>query len=235
MSARAVAFVALAAVALGCAKRPGTQVERDLRVLKEEETPEKLVARGRAFAEVGDFTRAEQYLAGALERGADARVVMPILLKVCIAERRYRVAIDYAEPELKKHPDDFRLRFLVASLHVTVGDTKAARAELERVAHDKPDFAPVRFALGVLLRDEVGDLALADTHFREYLRIEPNGQHADEARGSLLREVRAVPKVGTTLPPIMPEVPGNKPARAPGPENITPHPTKQVPVQVSPP
>jgi tetratricopeptide (TPR) repeat protein len=179
----AAAVMALAA----CAKPPESKVAAEVQTFKDEETNAKLIARGKAFATVGDYTRAEQYLAAALEQGADPKVVMPLLLKVCVSERRYRVAINYAEPELKKHPRDFHLRFVLASLYATIGEIATARGQLQRVIEEKPAFAPVHFALGVLLRDEEGDLIQADVHFREYLRLDPDGSHAEEARGSLLK------------------------------------------------
>lgn len=181
-----VALVGLASLT-GCSTRD--KMIAQAAVVRAEETPEKLLARGRAFMSVGDFARAEQYFAFALERGAPSHVAMPLLLRACAEEKRYRAAIDYAEPELKKHPEDVKLRFVVASFYATIGDTAAAQAELERVVHDKPDLAPAHFALAVLLRDEQGDLVKADAHFREYLRLDPRGPHVDEARGSLLKLV----------------------------------------------
>jgi tetratricopeptide (TPR) repeat protein len=158
-----------------------------MKTFQEEESASKLLARGKAFASIGDYTRAEQYLAAALEQGADPKIVMPLLLKACVAEQRYRVAINYAEPELRKHPSNYRLRFVLASLYETIGDIAGARGQLERVIKDKPDDAPVHFALGVLLRDKEGDLVGADVQFREYLRLDPTGDHAEEARDSLLK------------------------------------------------
>jgi tetratricopeptide (TPR) repeat protein len=188
LHARLSLFAAVAVVALAaCAKTPEARVAAEIKTFQEEETNAKLIGRGKAFASVGDYTRAEQYLAAALEQGADPKEVMPLLLKVCVAERRYRVAINYAEPELKKHPSNFHLRFVLASLYATIGDTAAAHGQLQRVIEEKPSFAPVHFALAVLLRDEEGDLVQADSHFREYLRLDPDGSHAEEARGSLLK------------------------------------------------
>jgi tetratricopeptide (TPR) repeat protein len=160
-----------------------------IKTVQEEETPEKLLARGRAFAAVGDLTRAEQYFAAALERGADPRVTLPLLLRVCADAHRYRAAIDYAEPVLRKHPDDHRLRFVVASFYMTIGEMTTARDELTRIVTQKPDFAAPHYALAVLLRDEAGDVVSADVHFREYLRLDPRGPHADEAKSSLLKLV----------------------------------------------
>lgn len=189
---RAVAWltvVASAVGAAGCAPKAGDKVVAQIKTVQDEETPEKLLARGRAFAAVGDLSRAEQYFAAAIDRGADPRVALPLLLRVCADARRYRAAIDYAEPQLKKHPDDHRLRFVVASFYLTIGESATAREELTRIVTQEPDFAPAHYALAVLLRDDAGDVVTADVHFREYLRLEPRGAHADEARHSLLKLV----------------------------------------------
>ncbi|APR84465.1 Hypothetical protein A7982_09814 [Minicystis rosea] len=205
----------LASPLAGCASR-GDKVAAQIKTVETEETPEKLLARGRAFAAVGDLSRAEQYFASAMEHGADPAVAMPLLLRVCAEARRYRAGIDYAEPQLKKHPNDHRLRFVVASFYATIGESTSAREELERVVKQKPDFAPAHYALAVVLRDDAGDVVSADRHFREYLRIEPRGAHAEEARSSLLklvdhggspinvppvwRDVNSVPKDGKVGP-----------------------------------
>ncbi len=186
-------LAALTAVLLtttGCAPRPqqDTQVKADLKKLDNEQSPDKLLARGRMFASMGDLTRAEQYMASALERGGDPKTVLPLLLRVCVEARRYRAAIDYAEDELKKHPQDARLRFLVASLYVAIDEPKLARQHIETVLAAQPGDAEAHYVLAVLLRDQ-NDLVGADHHFREYLRLDPHGSHADEARGSLLKSV----------------------------------------------
>lgn len=180
--------IAFSSSAVACAENPGTKVKSEVETLRKEQAPDKLLARGKAFLEVGDYTRAEQYLAQAMDSGADRRTTLPLLLKACVAEQRYRVALDYAEPALKEHPEDSRLRFVVASLYASIGQTGVAREHLEVVARESPDNAEAQFALAVLLRDG-GDLPSADVHFREYLRIRPNGPHAEEARGSLLKTV----------------------------------------------
>lgn len=174
---------------VGCVQEPPkSRVEKDLDTVRAEETPEKLFARGRAFANVADFTRAEQYLSAAIDAGGDAREILPILLRVCVAERRYRVAIDYTQRYLRRQPADHRMRLVLGTLYVNVGEPEAAKEELDRVLAADPDAAPAHYARGVLARDEK-DAVTADRHFREYLRIDPRGSHADEARGSLLQEV----------------------------------------------
>ncbi|MFO0677792.1 MAG: hypothetical protein U0169_14745 [Polyangiaceae bacterium] len=187
-AALAVATLGLGA---GCGEaRGGRSVEANLHAVDEEKTADKLLARGKAFANVGDLTRAEQYLALALEAGAPREATLPFLLRVCVEAKRYRVAIDYAEPELRRHPQNTRLRFLVASLYLVTGDVISARVNLEKVVDAAPDSADPHFALATILRDESGERMRADRHFREYLRLAPNGGHAEEARASLLEVVR---------------------------------------------
>ena len=73
---------------------------------RKEATTDNLLDRGKAFAAVGDTTRAEEYLTAALDQGADARQVMPLLLEVCVRTGRYRSAIQHGEDHLRKHPED---------------------------------------------------------------------------------------------------------------------------------
>jgi hypothetical protein len=49
--------------------------------------------------------------------------------------------------------------------------------------------AEAHYLLGVVSRDADNDVVAADRHFREYLRLEPNGSHVEEAKSSLLRRV----------------------------------------------
>lgn len=188
---RGLALVALIALAPGCASatQSGKKVEQQLAVIEREETPEKLVARGQAFAKVGDRTRAEQYFAAALDRGADPAQVLPMLIRVCVADERYRAALAYGERWLTRRPDDARLRFVVASLYASIGDIGEAKKHLELTLTAAPDNAAAHYALAVLYRDDDGDPVAADKHFREYLRLDPDGPHAEEAKGSLLRTV----------------------------------------------
>jgi uncharacterized protein HemY len=156
---------------------------------KKEATTDKLLDRGKAFAALGDSTRAEEYLAAALDQGADPREVLPLLLQVCVQTGRYRSAIQHGENHLRKHPDDVRTRFVVGTLYVALGETKDAKSNLETVVSARHDDAKAHYALAVLARDTENDAVGADLHFREYLRIEPTGAHAEEARASLLKRM----------------------------------------------
>lgn len=168
---------------------PAQKAQADFASARDEHTREKLVERGKAFAEIGDLTRAEEYLVSALDQGASPKDVLPTLVDVCVRGGRYRSAIVHAENHLRKFPHDTQTRVVVGTLYVAIGETKDARANLEKVIEQKPNSARAHYLLGVLARDAENDVVGADRHFREYIRIEPNGAHAEEARESMLKKV----------------------------------------------
>jgi tetratricopeptide (TPR) repeat protein len=183
------AYATLSALS-ACTPSPGATVQARMATMKREETPEKLIDRGKAFASIGDTTRAEEYFAAALSQGKNETAVIPLLLSVCTSDGRYRVAIEYAEQYLKKHPNDVHVRFVLGTIYEAVGDADSARTNLEAVLGAEPDDAEAHYALAVLLRDSDHDPAAADPHFREYLRLNPRGAHAEEAQASLLKSVQ---------------------------------------------
>jgi len=174
---------------VGCVHSASTQLQKDVETARAERDPVKLFEYGVSFRQVGDLTRAEQYLNAALEAGADEKKVFPVLLDVCIADRRYRSGVNYTEDYLKKHPMDYRLRFVLATLYSALDEQEHAKSELERVIAADPNVADAHYMLAVLLRDYFAELQGADAQFREYLRLEPHGGHQEEAHGSLLSRV----------------------------------------------
>ena len=203
----ASALLLAAAFALGGCGSREQKAEQQIRDIQKESDAKTLIERGRAFAFVGDQTRAEEYLAAALNAGADPRDVMPLLMEVCVRSGRYRSAIQHGENQLRHHPNDVRTRLMVGALYAAINDLDHARQHLEQVV-EKPLPPPGRvdhttrapegrsekihgeahYLLGVVARDD-HDPVRADKHFREYLRIEPQGSHVEEARGSLMRQV----------------------------------------------
>ncbi len=150
---------------------------------------EQMANDGESAATSGDFTRAEQYLAAALQRGAPPERLLPRLLRVCINAHRYRAAVEYARPYLSEHEEAWSLRFLVASIHVGLNEPLTASRHLELVLRHNPNHADSEFLLGSLYRDDLQNLAVADQHFRRYLELAPDGEHAGAARAGLLRRV----------------------------------------------
>jgi len=190
--ARSLPFAAtllVTAAILGCTPTAGTNVQARMATMRKEQTQDKLVDRGKAFASIGDTTRAEQYFAAAMSQGKNEAAILPMLLTVCLSDGRYRVAIEYAEQYLKEHPSDVRVRFVLGTIYEAVGEEEPARSNLEAVLGAEPEDADAHYALAVLLRDGDHDPVAADPHFREYLRLRPRGSHAEEAEASLMKSV----------------------------------------------
>src|SRR5512142_3487985 len=100
----AAPIFAVLAVACGGGSSPAQDAKQKLAILNNNEQPAKLVEEGKAYAALGDTTRAEQYFSMALNRGADESVVVPLIVKVCVRDGRYELAIDYASRYAQKHP-----------------------------------------------------------------------------------------------------------------------------------
>jgi tetratricopeptide (TPR) repeat protein len=140
----------------------------------------ELFDEGNQLAATGDSVRAEQYLAAALREGYPGEEVLPPLLRVCLAGSRLRAALNYATPYLKKHPDAVWLRYLVATVYLGLGQPLHARENLLAIEGQAPYAARVQYLLGETEWEGFGDAAAAAGHFREYLRVEPEGAYARE-------------------------------------------------------
>jgi Flp pilus assembly protein TadD len=90
---------------------------------------------------------------------------------------------------MRRHPGDTDVRYALATVHVALGDLGAARSELERVVEERPELADPHYALATVLRQTGEGLLDADRHLREYIRLDPEGEHAEAARASLLKSV----------------------------------------------
>jgi Tfp pilus assembly protein PilF len=145
--------------------------------------------------------RAEQYLTAALAGGASEKRLLPLLLRACIADERYRSATQYLEEHLRRHPTEHNARFLLASLYLGLDQIELAKKELEVVLGTNPDHAEAHYALATLLRDATASHREADFHFRAYLALRPTGVHAEEARGSLLIRISRPNEKGTSHDP----------------------------------
>jgi tetratricopeptide (TPR) repeat protein len=141
---------------------------------------EHLFRDGETLAARGDLIRAEQYLAAAIRNGYPAELALPTLLRVCIASSRLGAALQHATPELRLHPDNHQLRFVVASVLVGLGRHDEAQRELERVLAGKPDHAAAHYLLGLLMRDHYRDEGRAALHFEEHQRLARHSLHGAE-------------------------------------------------------
>jgi outer membrane protein assembly factor BamD (BamD/ComL family) len=152
-------------------------------------TAAQLFEEGQRLARQQDFIRAEQYFTAAIDRGHPEDQVMPHLIAACVRSSRLSAALRYAEPYVERHPDAWPLRLLVATIQMGLGEVRRARTELERIIADHPDQPVPHYMLAVLARDQLADHELAEMHFRRYLALEPEGEHAAEARAAIARPV----------------------------------------------
>ena len=90
-----------------------------------------LAARGRELAKAGDYVRAEQYLAGALEAGGEVDAILPALLRVCVASERYEAALAYTERYEPEASDSPELELVLAALQLGLGQVENERRSLE--------------------------------------------------------------------------------------------------------
>jgi len=156
---------------------------------------EELAARGRRFAELGDYVRAEQYLAGSLEAGGNVDTILPALLRSCVASERYEAALSYAERYEPEAGDSSELELVLAALQLGLGQLDKARRSLELVLKQRPD-AQAHYLLGELYYHSLQDYGAADRHYREYLALAPKGHYAPHVRRLLLTSPAAPPDFG---------------------------------------
>ena len=184
------ALTAIGAAALvACAPALESRARMTEQVVQRERTVDRLRERGRLFARAGDLRRAAQYLSAAIDRGANERSTLPLLMRVYVHDGRYRVAIARGERYLTQHPRAYRMRYLVGTLHAAVGNAVVAKHHFAAVLSQSPTHADSHYSLALLLRDTERDFRAADRHFRRYLELAPRGRHAESARASLLSEV----------------------------------------------
>jgi Tfp pilus assembly protein PilF len=158
----------------------------------------ELVQLGLAFARSGDSIRGEQYLSAALEEGADPNQALLPLMELCIKAGRFEAAAQYGEAYRRDIAAKRELTMLLSGLYLSLDQDEKAIEQLEQVARDYPDLALAHLLLARLLRQQERDLEQADAHFRGYLRLEPDGVYAAEARASLLKrlsDTEQIPRV----------------------------------------
>jgi hypothetical protein len=180
----------------GCAHRDASAGVARSSAGAEQLGADALLARGVASLRAGDGLRAEQYLVLAARAGAPAsRVIVP-LVQACVSSSRLQSALDHALPHLRRHPDAWRLRLVVVAIQLALGRTTLAQAELERVLRIEPRAAAAHYLRAVIARDVHGDSRAASASFAAYVRAEPTGEHAAEAR-AFLRERPAAESTAT--------------------------------------
>lgn len=150
-------------------------------------TVDDLLFLAASYARSGDLLRAEQYLSAARQRGRTEPAVVYWLVRVCVAASRYQSALAHASSYLRDHPTDWSLRFVVATIYEALGYLGRAQSELERIVSSEPSMPLPHYRLAMLYGGRRADQERARAHLEEYLRLSPQGTHAEEVR-SVLRE-----------------------------------------------
>ena len=141
-----------------------------------------LYAAGAAFAARGDDVRAEQYFNAARRARVDDSRVLPALVALCVRASRLRAALGYALEDLRRRSGDFRLAFLIASLHTALDQPADALRMLELVVHLRPDWPQAHLLRARLYRDSFADYGGASRAFGAYLQCADGGAHPQDTR-----------------------------------------------------
>lgn len=148
---------------VGCISGPKPEPANQASRTKDNRPAAELVARGREAAARGDAVRAEQYLSLAIEEGAERRRVLPMLLQACLRSSHLRAALNHAGPYLLDHPEDDTLRYLVATIHLGLGQVVPARRELGLLLQRDESNPDAHYLLGII--ESAGNLEAARVHF----------------------------------------------------------------------
>lgn len=151
----------------------------------------ELRSKGLAFARRGDLTRAQQYLSAAQAKGFDEKVIVPELVKICIAASRLRAALAFAEPYVDKHPEDAGMSYVVGTIHLALGNLQRASTHLTGALQPSHIMIDAAYSLALIAFEE-GQTVQAREHLEHYLRVQPEGQFANRARNLLLRTTPVV-------------------------------------------
>lgn len=179
-----VALVAASAFTSGCQPH-GRQGAETAAPEQGPGNADELAAQGRAALRRGDPTRAEQYFKLALEKGGVQTELVKLLVQTCIAQSRLRAALNYADPYLIEHPEELALRYLVATIHLSLGHEADAHRHLVILTRRAPDYPDAHFLLGLML-ERAERTAAARRSYEQYLVLAPTGELAAEARDHLL-------------------------------------------------
>jgi tetratricopeptide (TPR) repeat protein len=197
MSRKGVLLLSAWLAACGASATPAAQTAEQ----HDQAAARALFERGIALTREGDSVRAEQYLAASMREGYDWEVALPVLMRVCLTGSRLRAALNYASPYLKKYPDAVWLRYLVATVYLGLGQPLHAREHLLAIQGLPPYEARTQYLLGQTEWEGFGDATAATRHYREYLRLEPNGPNSREISEWLeARAEEAAPRAALATP-----------------------------------
>ncbi len=146
----------------------------------------QLRSQGLAFARRGDLIRAQQYLSAAMQKGFDEQVVVPELVKVCVASSRLRAALAFAEPYLDRHPQDAGMQYVVGTIHMALGNLHRATEHLAGALEPGNLMHDAYFSLAMIAHER-GQFDVEREKLEHYLDARPDGRYAAKAKTMLKR------------------------------------------------
>jgi hypothetical protein len=84
---------------------------------------------------------------------------------------------------LLQHPENQSLRFLVATIQLSLGQIDAAQVQLEELLRTNEQNPDAQYLLGILAMESAPSEATG--HFNKYLTLSPKGDRSAEARSRL--------------------------------------------------
>lgn len=154
----------------------------------------ELAKKGMELAAHGDDFGAEQYLEAAIKAGYPEGQATRVMVTSCISGGRLERARTHAQRYVDRHPDDWIFHHVLATIYFAEGQALLSREILTLLLAEHPEHAPSHFLLGLVLRDQMGDMNGARHAFAQYLALAPAGEHQEEAR-AWLRRAHAYPVI----------------------------------------
>ena len=136
---------------------------------------------GTAYLDIRDFAKAERELRRVLEIKLDTPLAYFTLGEVYRRQKKYEEAEKALQDGLKLEPNSHQGHFSLGQVYFAKGDIARAGPEIGQTLKLKPDFAEAYVVAGNLfMKARQAENALG--MFQEYLRLEPNGQFAQQTR-----------------------------------------------------
>ena len=175
-------------------KKPDRSIEEFKKV--EKQAPDfasGFVHHGLALLDMGKFAEAESVLAKAVMK-APKDFYSNFYLGVCLnSEQKYAEAEAPLRTALQQKGDSAEANYELSRALLGLGRWQEAEPAANRCNTLAPEFAPVQVVLGnISLRKRDANGALE--HFREYLRLEPNGPFSQPTRDMVTKIEAALSK-----------------------------------------
>jgi tetratricopeptide (TPR) repeat protein len=146
---------------------------------------------GTALMAEREWQKAEVAFLRATELKTNSSVALLALGEVYWRQKRYEEAEKTLLDGLKLDDKSWHGYFTLARLHSDLGNIAKAGPALGRSLQLKPDFGPAHLLAGnILLKINQQERALAE--YQEYLRLEPKGEFAPQARELVEKLTKAI-------------------------------------------